>query len=312
MKLQDFRLISAPFTPMHADGSVNLAIVRAQAEHLCASGVRGVFVCGTSGEGQSLTVDERTSLAECWARDSARSSLELFVHVGHNCQSDAIRLARHAQVVGADAIAMHAPTWFKGQSLSDLIRFCIPIAEAAQPLPFYLYDMPKITGVQLSAAAFLAAAKKQIPNLAGIKYTNPDCVTVQECIQANGGAYDILWGCDEALLVGLALGASGAVGSTYNFAVPVYLRILAAVEAEDWEAARAEQAWVVAMVRVFEQFNTIAALKFAMSLVGVDCGPVRAPLGNLTAADQRRLRDELEGIGFFNRIVGTVASANGR
>jgi N-acetylneuraminate lyase len=303
MKVQDFRLIAAPFTPMQADGSLNLAVVREQAAHLIASGVRGVFVGGTSGEGQSLTVEERMSLTEAWARDSQRSQLELFVHVGHNCQDDAIQLAQHAAVSRADAIALHAPTWFKDQSLRDLIEFCIPVAGAAPSLPIYLYDMPKITGVRISSAEFLASAKPLIPTLAGIKYTNPDCVTVQECIQLDGGGFDVLWGGDETLLAGVALGASGAVGSTYNFAAPLYLRILEAVESEDWQSARAEQARSVAMVRIFEQFNTLAALKFAMNIAGVDCGPVRPPLGNLTATDQRRLRSELEKIQFLNEIA---------
>jgi N-acetylneuraminate lyase len=299
MKLPDFRLIAAPFTPMHDDGALHLAVVADQARHLAASGVRGVFVGGTSGEGQSLSVEERTALAAAWANDGRRASLELIVHVGHNCQGDAMRLARHAQEVGADKIALHAATWFKGQSVDDLIDFCTPIAAAAPELPFYLYDMPRITGVAVSSAEFLNRAAQRIPTLAGIKYTNPDCVTVQECIQLNGGAFDILWGCDEALLVGVALGASGAVGSTYNFAAPLYLRILEAVAADDWELARAEQARSVAMVRVFEQFSTLAALKFAMNVVGVDCGPVRSPVRRLTAEDQHRLRGVLDKMPFL-------------
>ncbi len=303
MKLAGFRLIAAPFTPMNADGSLNLDVVRDQAKYLVASGVRGVFVGGTSGEGQSLTVGERQSLAEAWAADALRSELEFFVHVGHNCQRDCVCLAEQAQSLGADAIALHAPTCARQQSLNDLIEYCTPIAAAATSLPFYLYDMPKITGVQISSAAFLANAKPRIPSLAGIKYTNPDCVTVQECIQSGGGEYDILWGCDEALLAALALGVSGAVGSTYNFAAPLYLRILKAVEANDWELARLEQARAVSMVRIFEQFGTLAALKFAMRLVGVDCGPVRAPLRNLTAADERQLRDDLEQIRFVREIA---------
>jgi N-acetylneuraminate lyase len=303
MQLKDFRLIAAPFTPMRADGSLNLAVVQEQAAHLVNSGVRGVFVGGTSGEGQSLTVDERMSLSEAWAGDPLRPQLELFVHVGHNCQDDAIRLAQHASGMSADMIAMHAPTWFKQPTLGELIDFCVPIAAAAPTLPFYLYDMPRVTGVHLSSAEFLAKGKPHIPTLAGIKYTNADCMTVQECIQLDDGAYDILWGCDETLLAGVALGVSGAVGSTYNFAAPLYLRMLEAVASNEWETARAEQARALAMVRVFEQFNTQAAVKFAMSLVGVDCGPVRPPLGNLTAADQRRLRGELDRIEFLTAIA---------
>jgi N-acetylneuraminate lyase len=293
VKHPKFRLIAAPFTPMNADGSLNLARVADYARHLVASGVRGVFVGGTSGEGQSLTVEERLALVETWARDSQRPKLELFIHVGHNSQADVARLAAHAQSIGADSIAMHAPTWFKGQSLDGLIEFCVVVAAAAPSLPFYLYDIPKITGVQLSSAEFLKQAKRRIPTLAGLKYTNPDCVTAQECIQLNNGEFDILWGSDEALLAGVALGASGAVGSTYNFAAPLYLRMLAAVDAGDWQTARSEQAKSIAMVRIFEKFNTLAALKYGMAIVGVDCGPLRPPVGNLSDADKHRLRTEL-------------------
>ena len=310
MELADFRLIAAPFTPMHADGGLNLPVVPEQARHFIASGVRGAFVGGTSGEGQLLTIDERMALAEAWARDSQRQKLELFIHVGHNCQDDAIRLAGHALSIQANAIATHSPTCAMQLSLDELIDFCVPIAAAAPTLPFYLYDMPKITRINLSSAKFLACAKQVIPNLAGIKYTNADCIIAQECIQMDNCGYDILWGCDETLLAGVVFGASGAVGSTYNFAAPLYLRILKAVEIGNWQLARVEQARAVAMVRIFEQFSTLAALKFAMSLVGVECGPVRPPLGNLTATDQRRLRGELEQVRFATHIAATDCSVN--
>jgi N-acetylneuraminate lyase len=304
MKLDNFRLIAAPFTPMHADGGLNLAVVPELAAHLVATGVRGAFVGGTTGEGQSLTVDERTALAEKWAGDPVRAKLELFIHVGHNCQDDAMRLAGHARSVDADVVAMHAPSWFRSPSLADLIEFCAPVAAAAAPLPFYIYDIPSITGVTLSSARFLATARSRIPNLAGVKFTNLDVPTAIECVQLDGGAFDVLWGCDEALLVGIAIGAAGAVGSTYNFAAPLYRRILDAAAAGDWRRARAEQGKSVAIVRACQQFNVLAALKFAMSVIGIDCGPVRAPLGNLSTTDQRRLRTDLEQLG-----VGPLAGA---
>jgi N-acetylneuraminate lyase len=296
MKLANFRLIAAAFTPMKANASLNLTLVCDQAEHLVSTGIRGVFVAGTTGEGQSLTIEERMSLAETWASDKQRHKLQFFVHVGHNCQDDAIRLAHHAASVKADTIAVHAPSWFKQQTLAGLIEFCVPIAAAAPDLPFYLYDIPQITGINASSASFLTDAKGLIPNLTGIKYTNRDLSIVQECIQLDKGGYDILWGTDQALLAGIALGAAGAVGSTYNFAAPLYQRILRAVEADDWQTARAEQARVIAMVRALQQFDSLAALKYAMRLAGIDCGPVRPPVRNLSVSDQDRLRTDLERI----------------
>jgi N-acetylneuraminate lyase len=278
---------------MHGDGSLNLELIPSYARHLVASGVRGVFVAGTSGEGQSLSLDERFAVAEAWAHVAERPKLELIVHVGHNAQADAKRLAAHAQSIGADRIAMHTSTWFKRQTIDGMIEFSAAVAAAAPKLPFYLYDIPFITGVELSSVEFLKQAQRCIPTLAGLKYTNPDCVTVQECIQLNGGAFDVLWGTDEALLVGATLGASGAVGTAYNYAAPLFLRMLEAVEAGDWITARAEQARVVAMVRLCGKYTILAAFKFAMSLTGIDCGPVRPPVGNLSDDQKRELRAAL-------------------
>lgn len=302
MDLGDFRLIAAPHSPMHEDGSLNISIIRDQARQLVATGVAGAFIAGSTGEGQSLTVAERQLLTEQWVAVDDRSNLDLFVHVGHNCQRDACHLAGHAASVGVDAVAVHAPCCFKPESVGDLVDFCVPIAAAAPSMPFYLYDIPQLTGVVLPASRFLVEGKRRIPNLAGIKYTNTDIVELQECIQLADGSFDILWGCDEALLAGIALGASGAVGSTYNFAAPLYRRIIDAVEAGNWRGARAEQAVAVDMVRLLQRYGAPAAIKAVMKMIGINCGPVRPPLAGLTNEQLVELRAGLKSIGFFERI----------
>src|SRR5438067_649712 len=81
----------------------------------------------------------------------------------------------------------------------------------------------------------------RIPNLAGLKFTNSDLATFQRLLRLRDGRFDVVWGFDEYLLAALALGAEGAVGSTYNFAAPLYHRIIAALAKGDLAAARAEQ-----------------------------------------------------------------------
>ena len=90
------------------------------------------------------------------------------------------------------------------------------------------------------------------------------------------------------------MGACGAIGTTYNFAAPLYRRMLAALQRGDLETARAEQARSVAMIDVMIRAGGIAAFKVVMEWFGVDCGPVRAPLDNLTVEDKKQLRGELE------------------
>ncbi len=132
-----------------------------------------------------------------------------------------------------------------------------------------------------------------------MKFTNNDLMTLQECLSLEG--FDVVFGYDEMLLAGLALGVRGAVGSTYNFAAPLYRRVLDAFAAGDWAAARAAQRQSVALVRVLQSFGFSRASKAVMRLQGVDCGPVRLPLRPLTEAELRELYHRLQGFDGFAR-----------
>jgi N-acetylneuraminate lyase len=227
--------------------------------------------------------------------------MRVAVHVGSNCQGDAIELASHARQHGAAAVAVMAPHYFKPATVEDLVAFCAPIAAEADPLPFYFYDIPGMTGVRLSMSAFLREAKFRIPTLRGLKFSNNDLVELQECVRLDGGGFDVLFGSDECLLAGLTLGIRGAVGSTYNFAAPVYRRIQAAFDAGDLATARAEQAKSVALVRTLGDFGYLAASKALMAMLGVDCGPIRSPLRNLTKPELGKLWERLAPLDVFPR-----------
>lgn len=299
-------LVAATHTPFDAAGELRLEIVEAQAEHLLRSGVRTVFIGGSTGESHSLSVTERLALAQRWSQVVRGSELRLVVHVGANCLTDARALAAQAQAIGASAISTLSPSYFKPKSLEVLIDCCAYIAAAAPALPFYFYDIPVLTGVQFSMPSFLATAKQRVPTLAGIKFTNPDLMAYQLCLQAQGGAFDIPWGVDEYLLAALALGASGAVGSSYNFAAPLYNRIIAAFSEGDLAAARADQFRSVQLIELLASFGYVAAAKATMGFLGVDVGPARLPNTNLSPAEHARLRASLEQLGFFDWIGASV------
>jgi N-acetylneuraminate lyase len=300
-------LIPAAHTPFHRDGSLNLAMVDSQAALFRESGLRGVFVAGTTGEYASLTSPERKALCEKWL-DAAGDSIRVAVHVGDNCQADAIDLAAHARHSGAVAIAAMAPSYFKPATVQDLIDYCMPIAEEADPLPFYYYHIPCMTNVALPVAEFLREARFRIPNLRGIKFSHDDLVDLQGCIAAEGGAFDVLFGFDEALLAGLALGARGAVGGTYNFAAPIYLRLMRSFESGDIAVARAAQFRATEMVRTLAATGFTAASKAVMAMVGVDCGPVRCPLRNLSSAQLTALYEKLATLDVFARLLKPPAA----
>lgn len=299
-------LIAAPFTAMHGDGSVNLDMVPRQAEDLVQSGVSGVFICGTTGEGPSLTTEERMQLAVEWRR-AAGSELKVIVHVGHTSLLEAQRLAEHAQRIGADAVATMAPFFFKPAGVGDLVEFCAEVACAAPELPFYFYHIPSMTGVDVPMHDFLAEAAGRIPNLAGIKYTHEDLMDYSRCVGFDGGRFDLLFGRDEMLLAALTVGAEGAVGSTYNFAAPYYHEVIRAYRAGDLQAARSAQARANEVIAAFKQYGGLAAQKAIMRMIGVDCGPVRLPLRPLGCAEYEELKARLAELGFF-QVVQPAAS----
>jgi N-acetylneuraminate lyase len=298
-------LIPACHTPFTATGRLELATVGKQAELFLESGLRSVFVAGTTGEWASLVVAERKELCERWL-EAAGDSMKVVVHVGHNCQAEAVALAEHARQAGAAAVAAIAPSFFKPATVSELIEFLVPIAAEAEPLPFYFYHIPGMTGVRLPMPQFLHEARFRIPNLRGLKYSDDDLVQLQECVHCDGGAFDMLFGLDESLLAGLALGVRGAVGSTYNFAARLYERLLRAFAAGDLAAARTLQLRSALLIRTLGEFGFIAASKAVMSLIGVDCGPVRPPLRNLSQEDVSTLARRLEESDAFARPIRTA------
>jgi len=292
-------MIVAPHTPMHGDGSVNLDAIEKQAELFARNDLAGVFICGTTGEGMSLTTTERMAIAERWTA-AAGADLRVIVHVGTTCLRDCQTLAEHARKIGAWGVGTMGPCFYHPVTVEDLVAFCAEIAASAGELPLYYYHMPVMTGVQFSMRSFLVAAGAKIPTLAGVKYTYEDLMDLGLCMELENGRFDMLFGRDEILLSALVLGVRGAIGSTFNYAAPLYHRIIAAYEAGDMPAAQALQKKAMTLVEALRMAagQEIASGKAAMKLLGLDCGPVRNPLRSLSPAQSAAYAARLESIGF--------------
>jgi N-acetylneuraminate lyase len=295
-------LVAATYAPLNPNGSVNTSAVEKMAIHLSGWGCAGAFVNGTTGESLSLTVEERKAMAAAWCEVTKGSGLQVIVHVGHNSIEAASELAGHAASSGADAIGMMPPCYLKPATIEDLIACCRNVADRAPEIPFYYYHIPDLTGVFLPMIPFLEQASAEIPSLAGIKYTHSDLSEYLQCLNFMDRSYDLFFGRDESLLAALALGAKSAVGSTYNFAAPVYNRIISKFSLGDLEGAREEQLFITALVDLLKSYGFLPASKSLMSMIGQDMGPVRLPLHELSGNQKSRLEGELETLGFFERI----------
>lgn len=302
MTVKLHELVAATHTPFTSSGELNLSAVERQAEYLHTKGIRTLFIGGSTGESHSLSVVERLALAQRWSEVIRGTSLRLVVHVGTNCLTDARALAAHAESVDAIAIAALAPSYFKPKSIDLLVECCESIASSAPQTPFYFYDIPSLTGVAFSMKSFLERAQHRIPTLAGIKFTNSDLMMYQQCLQWDEAKFDIPWGVDECLLAALSLGAQGAVGSSYNFAAPLYLRIIAAFNQGDLATARMEQYRSVQLIELLASYGYMGAAKCVMGMLGVDVGSARLPNSQLSPQMQAELKQALERLGFFDWV----------
>lgn len=304
-------LIAAPFTPMHKDGSLNLSVIPAYYEMLKANGVTGAFICGSTGEGVSMTATEKKTVAAAWATATKRDAdFKVMMFLGGTSIADCKELAVHANQIGLYAISFTSPYYFKPADVDMLARACIEVASAVADMPFYYYHIPVLTGVEFPMYDLLKAIDGRIPNFAGIKHTHEDFMDFLSCMQYKNGKYDMLWGRDENMLPALSLGAKAAVGSTFNYAAPLYYNLIDAFSSGDLQKAQLLQQQSIDMIRLLGKYGGIATGKAYMKLIGLDCGEFRLPVKNMSSADFELFKKDVEQLGFSSFSSQTLVAVN--
>lgn len=293
-------LIAAPFTPMFPDGSLNIGIIPAYYQMLKANGITGAFICGSTGEGVSLTLNEKKTIAEAWGNCTRNDrDFRVMMFLGGTCIVDCKELAVHAHDCGLYAVSFTAPYYFKPANVEMLARTCEEIANSVPDMPFYYYHIPVLTGVSFPMISLLEAVDERIPNFAGIKYTDEDFMDYLSCLRYKNGKFDMLWGRDENMLSALVLGAEGAVGSTYNYAAPLYHDLIHAYNTKDMEKARQLQQTSIDMISLLGKYGGISTGKAYMKLIGMDCGKFRLPVKNMPDEEFELFEKETEKINFL-------------
>ncbi|MCX6359711.1 MAG: dihydrodipicolinate synthase family protein, partial [Armatimonadetes bacterium] len=243
------------------------------------------------------------AMAEAWAEHGAAEGLDVIMQVGANCLADSRALAAHAEGLKVRAVSAVAPSYHKARTVDALVECSLRVAEAAPTTPFYYYEIPSFTGIAIPTTAYLEAALERIPTFVGLKFSCPDLMLLQEVLSVGDGALDVLFGVDEQLLAALTLGVQGAIGATYNFAAPVFERILEAYAAGAVEGARAQQLLTVRMVRIILRYGVVPATKAIMEMIGVPVGPPRLPNVPMSPDELAEMERDLRMIGFFEHIA---------
>lgn len=296
-------LVVAANTPFQSDLELDLERIPSLTDYLVGQKLAGLFVCGSTGECSGMTAPERKAAAGAFIK-AAAGRIPVIAHVGSDGVRESQELAAHAESAGADAIAAVAPYYFRPGSVAELVDAMAQISEAAPKLPFYFYHIPALTGVNFPVLDFLKAAEKRIPMLAGVKFTYENLMDFQLSLNYDPERFQLLFGRDEILLAGLALGAEGGVGSTYNYAAPLYHRMIAAFRQGDMETARKLQLLSQKLVLLLMRFGGSAG-KQIMELIGQPVGPVRPPTRN-TFETNAELAAALRAIGVAPYLGGEL------
>lgn len=276
-------LIAAPFTPMNNDGSLNTDLIPDYYALLKRNKITGAFINGSTGEGASQTVGERKAVISAWA-EAARgdAAFKVITLTGGTCLSESVEIAKFSHAAGLYGVALTSPFYFKPVDVKQLAACCLEVAESVPDMAFYYYHIPVLNGCNFPMIDLLKEVDGRAGNFAGIKYTHEDFMDFSSCLHFKEGRYDLLWGRDENILAALALGSQGAVGSTYNYAAPLYNNLIAAFERNDLVAARQLQQKAIAMIGLLGKYGGIATGKAYMRLIGLDCGEFRLPVKNLS------------------------------
>lgn len=266
------------------DGKISRERTEAFTEYLLKKGVKGVYVCGSSGECIYQSKEERKLTLES-VMSVAKGKMTVIAHVACNNTEDSCELAAHAESLGVDAIAAIPPIYFH---LPDhaIAQYWNDISAAAPNTDFVIYNIPQLAGVALTMPLFKEMLKN--PRVKAVKNSSMPVQDIQMFKAEGGDGFIVFNGPDEQLVSGLAMGADGGIGGTYAVMPELYLKIMELVLAGEIKKAAeiqyAADEIIYAMCACHG--NLYAVMKEILRLrEGIDIGGVKKPLAALIEED---------------------------
>jgi N-acetylneuraminate lyase len=293
-------IIPALVVPLTDQLAINEPLFRKHLDFILRSRVHGLYIGGSTGEGPILQPEVREHAVDI-ALDHVRSrETAVIVHVGAVDSKTTIRLAKHAERAGADAISAVPPFYYSVDSQS-LYNYYKTVAEAVH-IPLIIYNIPELTGVVVRAKD--AEKLSAIDNIIGIKFSSSDLSEMRKMKEINHGDFKVFFGVDQILLTGLVMGAGGGIGGTYNYMPEKYVEVYEHVQNNDWMKAAKVQYEIARYYDIVKQYgNAISCIKTVVSIIHQESmGPVTPPLRDLTVEEKRNLLTELRQQKFFDYI----------
>lgn len=269
-------IYAAAITPMTDSGELNIDSLKEYVRWQKTRGLEGLYVCGSSGEGLLLSLEERKRLLETIIRE-VDGDFPVIAHVGTIRTADVIDLAQHAAAAGAAAVSM-IPPYYYSFSLKEIIGYYQDVMKATD-IPTIIYNIPAFTGVSFNVSN--SRELFEDPQLLGIKHTSMNLYDLER--MKNSYPDKVYFnGYDEIFLSGLAAGCNAAVGTTVNLFNREFKQIRKLYLEGEMQQAAAIQTKINDAIETFVSVGIFNAVKYAFTLMGIDCGSCRKPFIALT------------------------------
>ena len=284
-------VMPALVSPLDANEKINVPVLNQLLTDLLAKGADGFYLCGATGEGIAIDPEERMVLAE-EAIKTVGGRKPCIVQVASGNFEDAIRLAKHAEKVGAAAISATPPLFFSYDK-DDVYNYYKKLADAVS-IPMMIYYNPA-AGFHINAD--IAAKMFEIDNVTAIKWTSSDYYQMMRLRDLTKGEMNIINGPDEMLLMGLSAGADGGIGTTYNFMFDIIRGIYDNFIRGDLETAREYQTRAIRIISVLLSYKIIPAAKAVLEAQGYAVGNATFPMKRYSDAEKATIVEQMKKAG---------------
>lgn len=282
-----FGVITAMTTPFDATDRVDVKALEEQVEFDISKGVDCLYPCGTTGEMLNMTPEERELAAETVLR-AAAGRVTVFIHVGAMTLKETVRLAQHAEKIGADGIGVVTPAFFGVKDKAMLQYYQKVSNSVSKNFPIYLYSIPQCAANDLKPG-LVAELIKTCPNIVGIKYSFSDMIRLKDYLNLNNGNFSVLFGADRLFLPALTMGCEGTVSGCSGPMPEHFVNVYKAYQEGDMEKALREQKIANEICEIMQSGADMGIFKAVLQFRGLSGGHMRAPLIDLDETEKKEL-----------------------
>ena len=280
-------------TPMHENGDVNYEKLSEILEEQIAGGTDAIIICGTTGESSTLTHEEHLDVIR-YTVEKVAKRIPVIAGTGSNCTATAIYLSQEAEKAGADALLLVTPYYNKATQNGLIGHFSAVAKEVTAPI--IMYSVASRTGCNIEPAT-VARLVKDVDNIVGIKEASGNISQVAKIMNLTDGNVDLYSGNDDQIVPVLSLGGKGVISVLSNVAPDAAHDICEKYFEGDVKGSAELQLKALPLIdQLFCEVNPIPVKK-AMQLMGIDCGPLRMPLTEISPEHEKNLAQAMKDFG---------------